>query len=75
MSPYGERVAAMEVEVKELKAELIEHKDLTAASFREVNRKLDTLIALRNKGAGIFWFISGIIATLGALYELLHWSR
>lgn len=74
MSPYGERVAAMEVEVKELKAELVEHKELTTDNFKEVNRKLDELLALRNKGAGIFWFLGGVIAFLGTAYELFHWK-
>ena len=71
-----ERLARMEVEVTELKAAFKEHKDATEKRFDEINGKLDSLLALRNKGAGIIWLISGLVGTgiIGALLELIHWK-
>lgn len=74
MSAYGERIAAMEVEVKELKAELREHKDQTTESFKEINQKLDTLLSIRNKGAGIVWFLGGLTGLASLIYNFLHWK-
>jgi ferritin-like metal-binding protein YciE len=69
-----ERLARMEVEVKELKSAFQEHKDVTEKKFDEVNQKLDSLLALRNKGAGIVWLVSGLAGTgiLTGLIELFH---
>ena len=62
MSVYGERVAALEVEIKELKLDMSEYKHQTPETLKDISHKLDTLLALRNKGAGVFWFLSGIMA-------------
>lgn len=70
-----ERLARMEAEVNALKESLDEHKEQSKEKFEEVNKKLDDLLALRNKGAGVFWFISLIIGSAGmyGLYNLFHW--
>jgi hypothetical protein len=75
-SAYIERIARVEVEVQGLKQAFDEHKANTEKKFDEVNDKLDNLLALRNKGAGIFWLISSLIGTgiLGAIVELIHWK-
>jgi Tfp pilus assembly protein PilO len=82
VSVYGERIARMEVEVQELKREFQEHKEQTARNFIEVkaqfteqNKKLDELLALRNKGAGVLWLIGGIVSTglFGIFSQVFHW--
>lgn len=72
MSVYGERMVRVEVELNELKQSFQEHKSETAKKFTEVNDKLDTLLALRNKGAGVIWLMSGVVGTgfLGGVYEI-----
>lgn len=84
MSEYGERIARVEVEVRALKQSLEEHKAETARNFSEVksrfedaNTKLDQLLALRNKGAGVLWLISAVVTTglLGFIAEVAHWLK
>lgn len=48
----GERVAALEVEVSALKGEI-----------QEISVKMDSLLELKNKGMGAFWFASAIIGS------------
>jgi ferritin-like metal-binding protein YciE len=71
----GERLARMEVEVQELKTSFDSHKEETKARFDRIESKLDDLLALRDKGLGVFWLMSilggtGIIA-IGA--EFIKW--
>ena len=77
MSAYGERIAAMEVEVKALKREFQEHKEQTAENFQNVNKKLDDLLALRNKGAGVLWLVggAGMTGILTILAQVFHWFK
>lgn len=84
MTAYGERIARVEVEVQGLKQSLEEHKAETARNFEEVkarfedaNKKLDELLALRNKGAGVLWLLGGVISTgiLGVIVELMNWMK
>lgn len=65
----------MEAEVSALKESLDEHKTETKEKFDEVNKKLDELLALRNKGAGVFWFISLVFGSAGffGILNLIHW--
>jgi hypothetical protein len=66
-SLYGERMARVETELKELKAAFNEHKI-------EVNSKLDELLALKYKGAGAFWLASALIGTgiVGFITQIFH---
>lgn len=84
MTAYGERIARVEVEVQALKQSLEEHKAETARNFLEVkaqfasqNVKLDELLALRNKGAGVLWLLGGVISTgiIGVIVELMNWMK
>ena len=81
MSTQGERLARMEVEVMALKDSLDEHKVDTKEKFEEVrkdlegiNSKMDDLLALRNKGAGVFWLIASLIGTgiVGGAWQVLN---
>lgn len=59
MSPE-ERLAILETRVGDLKEDI-----------QSMNRKLDTLLALRNKGAGVFWLLSAVCGT--SMIGLLTW--
>lgn len=66
----------MEVEVRELKTAFEEHKKETKEDLSEVNRKLDDLLVLRNKGAGVFWLVSllfgaGIVSFAAQVWQWL----
>lgn len=69
-----ERLARMEVEVSELKKSFEEHKKDTKENFEDIGKKLDDVLALRNKGAGIFWFLSLMFGSAGVLglVNILH---
>jgi hypothetical protein len=73
----GERLAGMEVQVRELKEQFTEHQKATDRKFDEVNQKLDDLLALRNKGAGVFWLISTLVGAgiVGGALQILEWFR
>lgn len=57
----AEEIAALKVEVKNLKHDV-----------SEMNRKLDDLLALRYKGIGAFWLASSLVGSgiIGFLYYL-----
>lgn len=71
----------MEVEVQELRKAFEEHKETTNKRFEEISGKLDELLTLRNKGAGVVWLVSGlmgtgVLATLLEIFKHLHiWSK
>lgn len=82
MSVQGERLVRMEVEVTALKDSLEEHKQETNRRFDEISRrqdeansKLDDLLALRNKGAGVFWLIATLVGTgiVGGAWQVLSY--
>lgn len=62
----AERITALEVEVKSLKAEL-----------SSANQKLDELLALRNKGAGAFWLGTTLfgVSVMGFMSFILDWVK
>lgn len=62
----AERISALETRV----AFLID-------DCREMNKKLDDLLALRNKGAGVFWLASMLFGTslAGLFLGILAWLR
>lgn len=62
----GERIMALEVRVAEMQAQQ-----------REINDKLDTLLAIRNKGLGAFWLASTLLGTgiIGFVVQLISWWR
>lgn len=57
----AERITALETEVSYLRAEV-----------RDANKKLDDLLALRNKGAGIFWLMT-VLFGAGFAVILNYW--
>lgn len=62
----AERIASLETKVDHLQSELT-----------EVNMKLDSLLALRYKGAGAFWAITLLSGSglAGALTWLMSWFK
>lgn len=61
-----ERLAVLEDRVTDLR------KDVS-----EMNAKIDKLLALQNKGAGIFWLVSGLFGTgiIGVITWLIDTVR
>jgi hypothetical protein len=62
----AERITALETELSYLRQEV-----------KEVNKKLDSLLALKNKGAGAFWLASLLFGTgiAVALSYVTSWLR
>lgn len=72
----------MEVEVQGLKEAFKDHKSETAKQFdeikaqnKELSEKMDDLLALRNKGAGVFWLVSSLIGAgiVGGAVQFVKW--
>lgn len=61
-----ERLARLEVEFSRIKE-----------TQAEINQKLDDLIALRNKGAGVFWLASVLFGTtlVGVIGTIIAWVK
>lgn len=58
----SERIAVLETELKIYKAEI-----------SEINAKLDSLLELKNKGAGAFWLASALFGI--GFAALLNWIK
>lgn len=57
---------------------LLEYKlELQGNALSEIDRKLDELMALRQKGLGAFWLASSILGTgiVGAVALLVNWFK
>lgn len=57
---------------------LLEYKvELIETAVGEIDRKLDELLALRQKGMGAFWLASSILGTgiIGAIALVFNWFR
>lgn len=69
-----ERLTRVEVEVQALKEGLEDFKTETNSRLDDMDKKLDALLALRNKGAGVLWILSGFAF---AFVEFVHyyWSK
>lgn len=66
MSTQAERLARLEERVNALEGKV-----------DNMNDKLDELLALRNKGAGVFWLASTLIGTgiAGAFFQIMSWFK
>lgn len=62
----GERIATLETLVAL-------HRD----ELREVNRKLDDLLSLRDRGLGAFWLAASLIGTgvVGTVLTFISWLK
>lgn len=42
-----------------------------------IDNKMDDLLALRNRGVGVFWLVSGLLGTgiVGMFFQLISWIR
>lgn len=63
-SVYGERIARLEERVGELEK-----------TMARVETKLDSLLDLKNKGAGAFWLVSIIFGSgvVVSIVEVIRW--
>lgn len=66
MTTQAERIAALEVRVETL-----------AEKVEAMNHKLDDLLAIKNKGVGVFWLSSALFGTsiVGAATAFTQWLR
>lgn len=62
----AERLARLEAEFHQIKT-----------SQEDINRKLDDLIALRNRGVGAFWLASTLFGTtlIGVIGMIISWFK
>lgn len=67
----GERISSLEAQVANMRAEQLAAQIATSKTHQDMNSKLDELIALRNKGLGVFWLLS--IMSAGALVVIAAW--
>lgn len=63
---WGERIMRLETQMADIQTQQT-----------QINDKLDDLIALRNKGFGVFWVISTLfgIGIVGFAAQLFSWLR
>ena len=61
IQPQDERMAIVELRLKNLEE-----------TVSGMDKKLDDLLALRNKGAGILWLMSGLV---GIVLILVTWFK
>ncbi len=62
----AERIAALEIQV-----------NLLTSEITEVNRKLDDLLAIKNRGIGAFWLASTLVGAslFGFVNVLMDWVK
>lgn len=73
MITQAERIRALEVEVRGQSQEIADLK----TSINSMEGKLDDLLALKNKGAGVFWLFSAIIGSgiIGLGLQVIDWFK
>ena len=60
------RLAKLEVEMEQV----IKNQQRFETICTDINTKLDSIVALKYKGAGAFWLVSALIGT--GIVEFLH---
>lgn len=72
-----ERIAALEVQVKNIQDSLEESTKDARERHNQMDSKLDSILTLKNKGAGAFWLASAIFGTgiVGFLGSLFDWWK
>lgn len=63
----GERIASLETTVADMKDTVAELK----SCIEDMKKTMEELLALRNKGAGVFWFLSTIVGGGAVIYSFL----
>lgn len=66
MPTQGERLATLEAQVNDL-----------SVRMTRLEGKIDSLLELRNKGAGVFWLISILFGTslIGSFLSVTSWLK
>ncbi len=66
VTTQAERITALEVRMTQVQAQQ-----------KEINDKLDDLLAMRNKGIGAFWLASTLLGTgiAGFIVQIISWWR
>lgn len=64
MTSQAERISMLEVRVKNVEDKI-----------DNMDKKLDDLLALRNKGAGVFWLASALVGTgiVSVFLQIVSW--
>ena len=63
MTVYGERIAVLEVEMKESRKEFKVFEEKTEVRFDSIESKLDEILVLKNKAVGVFILLSFLAST------------
>lgn len=63
----AERLVRLEESVKYLREDVTELKQ----SQKSINEKLDELVAIKQKGSGIIWLLSGLLGEAGVVGIIL----
>lgn len=77
MTTPGERIVRVETELRLLKETVDKNITHVDEEFVELHKKMDDILALRNKGAGIFWLISCVVGTglVGIILQVIGWFK
>lgn len=63
----AERLVRLEESVKYLREDVTELKE----SQKKINDKLDELVAIKQKGSGVMWLLSGLLGEAGVVGIIL----
>ena len=73
MTTQAERLARVEEQMKALTVVVERNQKDADERLEKIDKKLDDLLAIRNKGAGVIWlFGTGFI---GSVYALIDWLK
>lgn len=69
----GERLARLETTV----SHILKNQEDYDKNWEAANKKLDDILALRNKGIGAFWVASSLIGTgiVSFVWQLFDWIK
>lgn len=75
MSPSNTTVAERLTKLETEMAQLLSNQQDRKLETKEINDKLDSLLALRHKGLGAFWLATSLAGVGGVslLFQILGW--
>lgn len=76
-SSIEERTAIIETKVTRVESDIISIDRKIESKLGELNEKLDSLLAMKNRSVGAFWLASMLFGTsvVGVITALLNWWK